>query len=90
MTKSQTIETLVQVTELDKKTVNKVLDGLAAISYEAVKVDGEALIPYFGKLVKVNRKARVGRNPITGEAINIPAKTVVKFKLIKAVKNAVL
>ena len=84
------IETLVQVTELDKKTVNKVLDGLASIAYEAVKVDGEALIPYFGKLVKVNRKARVGRNPITGEAINIPAKTVVKFKLIKAVKNAVL
>jgi len=84
------LETLVQVTDLDKKTVNKVLDGLAAIAYEAVKVDGEALIPHFGKLVKVNRKARVGRNPATGQTINIPAKTVVKFRLIKAVKDAVL
>ena len=90
MTKSQTIEALVAVTELDKTTVNKVLNGLAAVSYEAVKVDGEALIPHFGKLVKVNRKARMGRNPATGETIKIPAKTVVKFRLIKAAKDAVL
>lgn len=84
------IESLVQVTDLDKKTVNKVLDGLASIAYEAVKVDGEALIPHFGKLVKVNRKARVGRNPMTGQPIKIAAKTVLKFRLIKAVKDAVL
>lgn len=90
MTKSQTIEALSLVTDFSKKDVNKMLDGLAAIGYEAVKVDGEFLIPHFGKLVKVNRKARMGRNPATGETIKIPAKTVVKFRLIKAVKDAVL
>ena len=88
MTKSQTIEALSKVTGFNKKDVNKFLDGQAAIGYEAVKVDGEFIIPYFGKLVKVKRKARIGRNPMTGESVKIPAKTVVKFRVMKAIKDA--
>ena len=90
MTRSQIIEALVFTTGLDRRNVNKVLDGLAAVGYEAVKVDGEFLIPHFGKVVKVKRKARMGRNPATGETISIPAKTVLKFRFIKAAKDAIL
>jgi len=90
MTKSQTVEALAQVLEVDKKTVNEMLNGLAAVAFEAVKVDGEFIIPNFGKLVKVNRKARIGRNPATGDTINIPAKIVLKFRIAKAAKDAIL
>lgn len=90
MTKSQTIEAVSLATEFNKKDVSTILDGLAAVGYEAVKVDGEFVIPHFGKLVKVNRKARMGRNPATGETIKIKAKTVIKFRLTKAVKEVIL
>ena len=52
--------------------------------------EGEFVLPGFGKMVKVNRKERMGRNPATGESIKIPAKTVVKFRLAKAAKEAVM
>jgi DNA-binding protein HU-beta len=58
--------------------------------YKEVKKSGECIVPGFGKLVKAKRKAREGRNPATGETIKIPAKTVVKFRLSKAVKDAIL
>lgn len=90
MTKSQTVEALSAVIEVDKTTVNKMLSGLAAVAYEAVRVDGEFIIPYFGKLVRVDRKARVGRNPATGESIKIPAKTVLKFRVSKTAKDGIL
>jgi DNA-binding protein HU-beta len=90
MTKSQLTDNLSTLTEVDKKTVQKVLDGLTAMAYEYVKEDGEFTLPGFGKLVKAFRKARMGRNPATGESIKIPAKTVVKFRIQKALKDAVL
>jgi len=89
MTKSQLLTALSEKTELSKKDVDAVLTELADLAYKEVKTQGEFVVPGFGKLVKVNRKARMGRNPATGEAIKIPAKTVTKFRLAKAAKEAV-
>lgn len=90
MTKSQMITALSEITELSKKQVSGFIDGLSEIVYREVKKNGECIVPGFGKLVKVKRKAREGRNPATGATIKIPAKTVVKFRLSKAVKDTVL
>lgn len=90
MTKSQILEALAKETEMSKKEVGDFLDKLSDLAYSEVKKGGEFVLPGFGKLVKVNRKARMGRNPATGQQISIPAKTVVKFRLAKAVKDAVL
>ncbi len=90
MTKSQMLAVLSEKTSLSKKDVNMVLDELTSMAYSEVKKGGEFVVPGFGKLVKAHRKARNGRNPATGETIKIPAKTVVKFRLSKAVKDAVL
>ena len=89
MTKSQILTALAEKTELSKKDVINVLDTLADLAYSEVKKNGEFSLPGFGKLVKVNRKARMGRNPMTGEEIKIPAKTVVRFRLSKAAKDSV-
>ncbi len=90
MTKSELLAKLAESTGLSKKDVGKMLDELAGLAYKEVKKGGEFVVPGFGKMVKVNRKARMGRNPATGEQIKIPAKTVVKFRLAKAAKDAVL
>jgi DNA-binding protein HU-beta len=88
MTKTQTVAALAEKTGLAKAQVEKVLDELACLAYAEAK-DG-FVIPGIGKLVLVQRKARVGRNPATGEAIQIPAKTVVKFRVAKVCKDSVL
>ena len=88
MTKTQTIAALAEKTGLAKAQVEKVLDELAAVAYAEAK-EG-FMVPGIGKLVLVNRKARVGRNPATGETIQIPAKTVVKFRVAKVCKDSVL
>jgi DNA-binding protein HU-beta len=90
MTKSQMIASLAEAVNLSKKETAGFLDHLAEFVYKEVKKNGECIVPGFGKLVKAKRKAREGRNPATGETIKIPAKTVVKFRLSKAVKDAVL
>lgn len=90
MTKAQIVATMSEVTGLSKKDVSGFFESFAELAYKEVKKGGECLVPGFGKLVKARRKARDGRNPATGEAIKIPAKTVVKFRLAKAVKDAVL
>lgn len=90
MTKSQMITALAESTELSKKQVAGLMETMTEVVYKEVKKNGECIVPGFGKLVKVKRKAREGRNPATGETIKIPAKTVVKFRLAKAVKDAVL
>lgn len=90
MTKSQMIASLAEAVNLSKKETAGFLDYLAEFVYKEVKKNGECIVPGFGKLVKAKRKAREGRNPATGETIKIPAKTVVKFRLSKAVKDAVL
>ena len=90
MTKSQLMTALAETTGLAKKDVVSFMDELASLAYKEVKQEGEFVVPGFGKLVKVNRKARMGVNPATGEKIQIAAKTVVKFRLAKAAKDAVL
>lgn len=90
MTKSQMLGELAGKTGLSKKDVVTVLDALTALAYKEVKKVGEFVVPGFGKFVKVKRAARMGRNPATGETIKIAAKTVVKFRVAKAAKDAVL
>lgn len=76
--------------KLSKKEVGVILAEIANIAYKEVKKNGEFVLPGFGKLIKIKRKAREGRNPATGETIKIPAKTVVKFRVAKVVKDTVL
>jgi DNA-binding protein HU-beta len=90
MTKAQLVTALAEKTDLSKKEVQNFFDALTDMAYSEVKKNGEFIVPGFGKLVKAKRKAREGRNPATGESIKIPAKTVVKFRLAKAAKDAVL
>ena len=90
MTKSQLMTVLAEKTGLAKKEVVSFMDQLSTLAYKEIKTNGEFVLPGFGKLVKIQRKARLGRNPLTGAEIKIPAKTVVKFKVAKAVKDAIL
>ena len=90
MTKSQLMTTLAEKTGLAKKDVVSFMEKLVELGYKEVKSNGEFVMPGFGKLVKIQRKARTGRNPLTGAEIQIPAKTVVKFKVAKAAKDAIL
>ncbi len=90
MTKSAMIASLAEKTEMSKKQVAAFLDTMTDMAYKEVKSSGMFVIPGIGKLVKVQRKARQGRNPATGATIQIPAKTVVKFRVAKAAKEAVL
>jgi len=90
MTKSQTIKHLSDKLGLPRKTVTGVLEELAKTAIKETKTTGQFVIPGIGKLVKVARKARMGRNPQTGAPIKIPAKTVVRFRVAKACKEAVV
>ncbi len=90
MTKSEVIKTLAEKVDVDRKTAIRFMDNMVALVVKECKRSGEFLIPGLGKAVKANRKARMGRNPATGEAIKIPAKTVVKFRLAKAFKDSVV
>jgi DNA-binding protein HU-beta len=90
MTKSQTVAHLAGKLGVTKKQAALGVEELAALAVNETKKAGQFVIPGLGKLVKVNRKARMGRNPATGEAIKIPAKTVVKFRVAKAAKDAVV
>ncbi len=88
MTKSQTIAALAGKTGMSKAQVGEFLDVFAQLAYKEAK--NGFVMPGIGKLVLVKRKARMGRNPATGETIEIPAKTVVKFRVSKACKDAIL
>jgi len=88
MTKTQTIAALAEKTGLTKSQTGNVLEELASLAYKQAK--NSFVIPGLGKLVLVHRKARMGRNPATGETIQIPAKTVVKFRVAKVCKESVL
>lgn len=90
MTKAQLMTTLAEKTGLSKKDVVGLMETLTNMAYKEAKSHGEFVLPGFGKLVRVDRKARMGRNPATGEQIQIPAKKVVKFKVAKAAKDAIL
>src|ERR1700687_5717214 len=90
MTKSALQVALAAATETKKRTAGVFLDTLCTLAHKAIKKDGEFVLPGFGKLVKQKRKARSGFNPKTQQKIKIPAKTVVKFRVAKAAKDAIL
>jgi DNA-binding protein HU-beta len=88
LTKSQTVASIAETVGISKKQAGECLETLVALAYKNAK--NSFTLPGLGKLVLVNRKARIGRNPATGEQIQIPAKRVVKFRVAKAAKDAIL
>lgn len=89
LTKTQIVTSLAEATGISKKLSAQYLESLAALAIKETKRSGQFTLPGLGKLVKQQRKARVGRNPQTGESIKIPAKTVVKFRVAKAAKDTI-
>lgn len=87
-TKAEIISEMADKAEITKKQASAALEALVAMSYKGAK-DGFT-VPGIGKLVLVSRKARMGRNPATGQMMKIPAKKVVKFRVSKLCKDAVL
>jgi len=89
MTKTQLVRHMAEKLETNNKTAATFLDTLAETAIKETKKSGIFVIPGLGRLVKANRKARMGRNPQTGEPIQIKAKTVVKFRVAKSAKDAI-
>jgi len=90
MTKAQIVTYLAEEFQIPKKAAAEMIDGIAALAISETKKSGAFTLPGIGKLVLVKRKARKGRNPMTGEEIKIPAKTVVKMRIAKACKDAIV
>jgi len=89
LTKTQLVRHLAEKVEVNNKTAAAFLEHLADTAIKETKKSGVFVLPGLGRLVKSNRKARMGRNPQTGEPIKIAAKTVVKFRVAKAAKDAI-
>src|ERR671936_129056 len=90
MTQTQLVRSLAESCEVNNKVARNFLDCLSSLAINEVKKNGVFVMPGLGRLVRVERKARTGRNPATGETIKIPAKKVVKFRVAKAVKDAIV
>lgn len=90
MTKSQIVSHFAEKFEIPKRMAAAILDEVAALALYELKEAGSFTLPGIGKLALVKRKARMGRNPQTGAAIKIPAKTVLKMRVAKAAKDAVV
>ena len=88
LTKSQVAAAIAEKNELSKKQAVAILESIAHLAYKNAK--NSFTLPGLGKLVLVQRKARLGRNPATSETIQIKAKKVVKFRVAKAAKDAIL
>ena len=88
LSKSQLAAAIAEKAEISKKQAVEILEHIATLAYKHAK--DTFTLPGIGKLVLRNRAARMGRNPKTGEAISIPAKRVVKFRVAKAAKDAIL
>lgn len=89
LTQTEIVNSLAEKTGLKKAQAKEFFTALATMAAGEVKKSGEFTLPGFGKLVKATRKAREGRNPATGETIKIAAKTTVKFRVGKAMKDAI-
>jgi DNA-binding protein HU-beta len=90
LTQSQMVKELATATGTTTKAAKEFVTIFADMAVRETKKNGMFVIPGIGRLVRVDRKARMGRNPATGEAIKIPAKKVVKFRVAKAVKDAIV
>jgi len=89
-TKAQIVSYFAEKFELSKKTATGIVEEVATLAVSETKRVGSFTLPGIGKLVLVKRKARMGRNPATGATIKIPAKTVVKMRIAKAAKEAIV
>ncbi len=90
MTQSEVINHFAEKFDMKRTQAREVFDELANLANREVKSNGEFTLPGFGKLVLSERKAREGRNPQTGETIAIPAKTTLKFRVSKGMKDTVV
>jgi DNA-binding protein HU-beta len=90
MSQSEVVNHIAEKFELKRAQVKELFEELATLASSEVKSSGEFVLPGFGKLVLSERKAREGRNPQTGETIQIPAKTNLKFRLGKGIKDTVV
>jgi DNA-binding protein HU-beta len=90
VTQSQLVKELAEAAGTSGKIAKLFLEKYAVIAVRETKKSGLFVLPGIGRLVRVDRKARMGRNPATGEAIKIPAKKVVKFRVAKAVKDSIV
>ena len=90
MTKAQIVSHFAEKFEVSKKMASAIIEEVAALTVSETKKTGSFTLPGIGKLVLVKRKARMGRNPGTGEVIKIVAKTVVKMRIAKAAKEAIV
>ena len=90
MTQTQLVKELAAATSVANKVAKQFITTYADMAVRETKKNGMFVMPGIGRLVRVERKARMGRNPATGEAIKIPAKKVVKFRVAKAVKDAIV
>ena len=90
MTQTQIVKELAETTGVGNKVAKQLLETFAEMAVRETKKKGVFVLPGIGRLVRVERKARTGRNPATGESIKIPAKKVVKFRIAKAVKDAIV
>ncbi len=90
MTQTQLVKKIAAATEVSNKVAKAFLDTYASIAVAETKKNGVFVMPGIGRLVRVERKARMGRNPATGAAIKIPAKKVVKFRVAKVVRDTIV
>jgi DNA-binding protein HU-beta len=90
MTKAQIVSHFAKKFDFSKKTASGIIDEVAALAVSETKKAGSVTLPGIGKLVLAKRKARMGRNPATGATIKIPAKTVVRMRVAKAAKDAIV
>ena len=90
LTQAQTIAALAETVNLNKKVVKTLFEELETLAVRETKRTGVFIVPGIGRLVRSDRKARMGRNPATGEPIKIPAKKVVKFRVAKSAKDAIV
>ncbi|MGH8164814.1 MAG: HU family DNA-binding protein [Rhodanobacteraceae bacterium] len=90
MTQTAIVRELAETTGVNNRVAKQLLESLADLAVRETKKNGVFVMPGIGRLVRAERKARTGRNPATGETIKIPAKKVVKFRVAKSVKDAIV
>jgi DNA-binding protein HU-beta len=90
MTQTQIVKAMAEACQLSNAKARQVLTFLSDTAVKEVKKNGLFVVPGLGRLVRVERKARMGRNPATGETIKIAAKKVVKFRIAKSAKDAIV
>ena len=89
MNKTQIVKVMAEKLAMEPKQIQAFFDVLLETATEQTREAGEFTVPGLGKLVKAERKERMGRNPQTGEQIKIAAKTTVKFRIAKAASDAI-